>query len=91
MPIAGRENFLTSEAERTLSEMSRNVTEVRAIASLLACANHKSPTVRARVASHLDSIIESGTASQALLANWAFLDKLFKTVAGFLNEGRSPC
>ena len=42
---AGRENFLTLEADRTLSEMCRYVSESRAAASLIASATHKAPTV----------------------------------------------
>ncbi|GAX73544.1 hypothetical protein CEUSTIGMA_g995.t1 [Chlamydomonas eustigma] len=84
---AGRENFLTSEADRTLSEMTRSVSETRAISSLLTCANHKSQHVRVRVASHLDSIVECPGTRAALLTNWTCLERLFKTVAGFLNEG----
>jgi hypothetical protein len=83
----GRENFLTSEADRTLSEMTRNVSEPRAISALITCANHKSQHVRARVASHLDCIVECPGTKAALLSNWTCLERLFKTVCGFLNEG----
>ena len=87
-PHAGRENFLTAEADRTLAEMCRNASETRAIGALMACAGHKSGFVRSRVASHIDSVVEGPGARAALLANWPFLEKMFKTVAGFLNEGR---
>ena len=69
--------------------MCRNVSECRAIQALLSCANHKSGFVRSRVASHIDSVVESPGAQAALLANWQCLEKLFKAVGGFLNEGRS--
>ena len=67
--------------------MCRNVSECRAILALLTCANHKSGFVRSRVASHIDSVVESPGAQAALLANWQCIEKLFRAVGGFLNEG----
>lgn len=89
---AGRENFLTLEADRTLAEMCRYVSESRAAASLIACAAHKAPTVRARVACHLDALVESlvGASSSGpgtLKGNASMLDRLLKAINGFLNEG----
>ena len=71
--------------------MCRNVSECRAILALLTCANHKSGFVRSRVASHIDSVVESPGAQAALLANWQCLEKLFRAVGGFLNEGMHGC
>eukprot|EP00195_Chlamydomonas_chlamydogama_P001663 CAMPEP_0202916712 /NCGR_PEP_ID=MMETSP1392-20130828/69262_1 /ASSEMBLY_ACC=CAM_ASM_000868 /TAXON_ID=225041 /ORGANISM="Chlamydomonas chlamydogama, Strain SAG 11-48b" /LENGTH=1484 /DNA_ID=CAMNT_0049609237 /DNA_START=160 /DNA_END=4614 /DNA_ORIENTATION=+ len=87
---AGRENFLAIEADRALADMVRNCSEARTVSALAACANHKSTHVRTRVASHLDSLVEGGgpsNARSALTSNWSCLEKLFKTGAGFLDEG----
>lgn len=84
---AGRENFLTSEADRTLSEMVHRVSECRAVTALLACSTHKGPYVRARVAFHLDELLEETKAHPALLSNSSVMEKLFKTAAIFLEEG----
>ena len=56
---AGRDTFLAQEADRALAEMGRSVSENRAIAALLGCTSHKSATVRQKVASHLDGMMES--------------------------------
>ena len=42
---AGRENFLTAEADRTLAVMCRCAGETRATLALVAQAQHKAPTV----------------------------------------------
>ncbi len=55
---AGRENWLAAEADRVLAEMCRTCGEQRVIAALCACAGHKSMHVRAKVASHLDGLLE---------------------------------
>eukprot|EP00798_Chlamydomonas_sp_ICE-L_P017057 gene17057-23352_t len=57
---AGRENFLASQADKALSDMCNCATDTRAILALICSANHKSPNVRGRVASHLDGIMEGG-------------------------------
>lgn len=88
---AGRENFLVAEADRALMEMCRNCGEARVVAALLACASHKGPTVRGKVAFHLDNHLEaiggSPTGRSALINNWPTLEKLFKASAAFLDEG----
>ncbi|MEW5315874.1 MAG: hypothetical protein WDW38_007274 [Sanguina aurantia] len=82
---AGRENFMSAEADKCLTEMTRNVSEARAVAALASCANHKSMHVRAKVASHLDELLE--VSGHSLVASWTPLERLFKTAAGFLDEG----
>lgn len=66
---AGRENFLTAEADRTLSSMCANVTEAKAVAALLAHAAHKSPTCRTSVASHINAIVENALNTGSLAGN----------------------
>ena len=56
---AGRDTFLAQQADRALAEMGRSVSENRAIAALLSCTSHKSATVRLKVASHIDGMMES--------------------------------
>ncbi|MEW5296966.1 MAG: hypothetical protein WDW36_000208 [Sanguina aurantia] len=82
---AGRENFMSAEADKCLTEMTRSVSEARAVAALASCANHKSMHVRAKVASHLDELLE--VSGHSLVASWTPLERLFKTAAGFLDEG----
>lgn len=40
---------MSAEADKCLTEMTRNVSEARAVAALASCANHKSMHVRAKV------------------------------------------
>ncbi|EFJ52893.1 hypothetical protein VOLCADRAFT_86333 [Volvox carteri f. nagariensis] len=88
---AGRDNFLAAEADRTLGEMSRCCGESRCVTALLSCAGHKNPYVRGKVAFHLDNLLEAcaggGGGRQALSGNTACLERLFRTAAGFLEEG----
>ncbi len=58
--------------------MCRCVSEALALSSLIAVAGHKSPTVRAKIASHLDEVVEGGQARASLLANWALTERLFR-------------
>ncbi|KAG2502218.1 hypothetical protein HYH03_000704 [Edaphochlamys debaryana] len=88
---AGRDNFLAAEADRVLGEMCRCCGEARTITSLLACAAHKNPYVRGKVAFHLDNHLEAcaggGAGRLALGTNSACLERLFKAAAAFLDEG----
>ena len=70
-----------------LDEMCRHVTDTRALSSMMACSGHKSMHVRAKVASHMDDILEVTRSRSTLLNNWACLERLFKTAANFLDEG----
>ncbi|KAG1676614.1 hypothetical protein FOA52_008743 [Chlamydomonas sp. UWO 241] len=83
---AGRENFLTTEADKTLADMARCVSEVRAVSALISNAGHKNPVLRQKVASNLDSVVEGGV-SVGLQGSWGCLEKLLKATSGFLNEG----
>eukprot|EP00955_Chlamydomonas_euryale_P018021 191462-Chlamydomonas_euryale.AAC.1 len=62
LSTAGRENFMTTEANRTLSTMVSTSRPERAGAALIAIAGHKSPVVRAVVSSHLAALLASATA-----------------------------
>lgn len=92
MSNAGRDTFLAQESDRALSEMVRCASEARAASALIACANHKSAHVRVKVASHLDELMEAACSGASggrtpLANNWTTLERIFKTAAGFLDEG----
>lgn len=53
----------------------------------IAHGSHKSPTVRTKVASHLDRAMALTNTGAILVNNWGLLEKLFRTAAGFLDEG----
>lgn len=68
----------------------RCCSEARSILALCACSGHKNMYVRSRVASQLDGLLEMyGPHSMraVLQGNSQCLDRLFKTAAGFLDEG----
>ncbi|KAG1667051.1 hypothetical protein FOA52_000414 [Chlamydomonas sp. UWO 241] len=56
---AGRENFLTIEADRTLSAMVAAASPQRAGTALVAVASHKSLAVRLVVACHLAELVDA--------------------------------
>ncbi|KXZ45846.1 hypothetical protein GPECTOR_50g640 [Gonium pectorale] len=87
---AGRDNFLSAEADRVLGEMYRCCGEARSVLALLGCAGHKNPYVRGKVAFHLDNHLEGcagGGGRAALAGNSTCMERLFKAAAGFLDEG----
>lgn len=55
---AGRDNFLTSTAERSLQALAAKVSPSRFISALLPAFEHRSPTVRAKAASNLDIAVQ---------------------------------
>lgn len=55
---AGRDNFLAAESDKTMALMIECCSETKVATALLAQVQHKSPTVRAKVASHLDSLMQ---------------------------------
>ncbi|KAK9817952.1 hypothetical protein WJX72_004805 [[Myrmecia] bisecta] len=83
---AGRDTFLACEADKTLAEMVESLSEAKVANALINMTTHKSMHVRAKVASHLDACMQ-GHHGQRLLANPALLEKVFRTAAGFLEEG----
>ncbi|KAK9861696.1 hypothetical protein WJX84_010560, partial [Apatococcus fuscideae] len=84
--VAGRENFLATEAEAALASMVDNLSETRVATALLASIAAKSPHVRAKLASHMDALVQ-GDHGLRLLGSMNVLEKLFQTAAGFLEEG----
>lgn len=76
--LLGRDNFLGLEADRALSVMCQCTSESRCITALLSVANHKTPTVRTKVASHLDQMVSGGGLRSTLLNNWSLTERLFK-------------
>lgn len=55
---AGRDNFLAAESDKTMALMIECCSEIKVATALLAQVQHKSPQVRAKVASHLDSLLQ---------------------------------
>ena len=55
---AGRDNFLAAESDKTIALMIDCCSESKVATALLAQVQHKSPQVRAKVASHLDSLVQ---------------------------------
>lgn len=55
---AGRDNFLAAESDKTIALMIDCCSETKVATALLAQVQHKSPQVRAKVASHLDSLVQ---------------------------------
>ena len=56
--VGGRDNFLAAESDKTLTMMVDSCSEIKVAQALLAHAQHKSPQVRAKIASHLDSLVQ---------------------------------
>lgn len=59
--VGGRDNFLAAESDKTLTMMVESCSETKVAQALLAHAQHKSPQVRAKIASHLDSLVQGET------------------------------
>jgi len=56
--VGGRDNFLAAESDKTIALMIDCCSETKVATALLAHVQHKSPQVRAKVASHLDSLVQ---------------------------------
>ena len=56
--VGGRDNFLAAESDKTIALMIECCSESKVAPALLAQVQHKSPQVRAKVASHLDSLMQ---------------------------------
>ena len=69
--VGGRDNFLAAESDKTLAMMVESCSETKVAQALLGHAQHKSPQVRAKIASHLDSLVQGDTGLR--LAGDAFL------------------
>ena len=59
--VGGRDNFLAAESDKTLTMMVDSCSETKVAQALLAHAQHKSPQVRAKIGSHLDSLLQGET------------------------------
>ena len=81
---AGRNNFLTQEADQVLSDIVRNCSEIKSAQALLNCANHKSGAVRTKVIMHLNEVVTNCT--RRLLQSKDTLDRIMTTAAKFLDE-----
>jgi len=57
---AGRDNFLGQEADRALASMTHSCSEHRALAALLGSTGARATAARAKVAAHLDALLEGG-------------------------------
>ena len=56
--MGGRDNFLAAESDKTIALMIDCCSESKVATALLAHVQHKSPQVRAKIASHLDSLVQ---------------------------------
>ena len=56
--VGGRDNFLAAESDKTIALMIDCCSESKVATALLAHVQHKSPQVRAKIASHLDSLVQ---------------------------------
>ena len=56
--VAGRDNFMSQMADSALQAMAESVSEPRAALALLANIGHKNAPVRAKVACHLDCLLD---------------------------------
>ena len=56
--VGGRDNFLAAESDKTMALMIDCCSETKIATALLGQVQHKSPQVRAKVASHLDSLMQ---------------------------------
>ncbi|KAL3145388.1 hypothetical protein ABBQ38_001638 [Trebouxia sp. C0009 RCD-2024] len=83
---AGRDNFLAAESDKTMALMIECCSEIKVATALLAQVQHKSPQVRAKVASHLDSLLQ-GERGVRLAGAGMQLDRVFKAAVGLLEEG----
>ena len=74
---AGRDNFLAAESDKTMALMIECCSETKVATALLAQVQHKSPQVRAKVASHLDSLLqgEHGMRLAGLLPTLSFVSE----------------
>ncbi|KAL0049660.1 hypothetical protein WJX82_007087 [Trebouxia sp. C0006] len=84
--VGGRDNFLAAESDKTIALMIDCCSETKVATALLAHVQHKSPQVRAKVASHLDSLVQ-GDHGMRLAGGGGQLEKVFKAAVGFLEEG----
>ncbi|KAL0024777.1 hypothetical protein WJX79_006104 [Trebouxia sp. C0005] len=84
--VGGRDNFLAAESDKTIALMIDCCSETKVATALLAHVLHKSPQVRAKVASHLDSLMQ-GDHGMRLAGAGGQLEKVFKAAVGFLEEG----
>jgi len=69
--VGGRDNFLAAESDKTIALMIDCCSETKVATALLAHVQHKSPQVRAKVASHLDSLMQGDHGMRLAGMGWA--------------------
>ena len=85
---AGEGTFLSLEADKVLDAFVARLSEGRVLSALLASTRHKNPSVRGRVAHHLETCCEK--ASDRAFAHPTgreLLERIFIAAVGFLDEG----
>ena len=86
---SGETNWLGVAADDALAGFIRHLADTRVLASLITSAKHKNPTVRLRVATHVEACCE-GAADGAFYGSAAsrdLLEKTFAAVVPLLEEG----
>ena len=73
--VGGRDNFLAAESDKTIALMIDCCSETKVATALLAHVLHKSPQVRAKVASHLDSLMQGDHGMRLAGMGWTLMNK----------------
>jgi len=84
--VAGRENFLASEADAALSQIIVRASETRSASLLLQQTGHKNPNTRTKIASKLDELLN--THGTRMLGNRQLLDQLLTAALKFTTEAK---
>ena len=69
--VGGRDNFLAAESDKSIALMIDCCSETKVATALLAHVQHKNPQVRAKVASHLDSLVQGDHGFRLAGMGWA--------------------
>lgn len=83
---AGRETFLATLADSTILELITHLTPIKITVALLGLAQHKNSQVRAKIAGHLDCIIQSD-AGKTFTGNAGVMERLLRAGVSFSEEG----
>ena len=86
---SGENTWLGGEADDALGDFARTLTDARVLAALIPQAKHKNPTVRLRVAWHVEYVCANAGAKTFVgsAANRDLLEKTFSALVPLLEEG----
>lgn len=86
---SGENTWLGGEADEALGDFARTLTDARVLAALIPQAKHKNPTVRLRVAWHVEYVCANAGAKTfaGSAANRDLLEKTFAALVPLLEEG----